>query len=366
MEAIITVGLGFGDEGKGSIVHHLADDKTLVVRYNGGFQAEHNVYCGGKHHTFSQLGSGSFKGADTYLSENMIINPSAFNMEYSSFEKTSGISPKVYINEDCLVTTKYHEALCRDREKYTFHGSCGVGVGATREMWSKTGDGLFASDLISHSKTKRKLNWIRQWCQDQVPYNEYYSPLEYVDFNEEIFRLNEPDYANIVGRDFRFSNYEKIVFEGSQGMGLDQTYGTIPHTTYSNITPEFAKDICKEFGIDYKILGITRAHQTRHGNGPLQYEIRSNFCDDDNINTESFAGKFRFAHLDLDMLSSYAKMCEVDSLAVNHLDCFKEFTFYGSEGMLIRCRREELIEVITKISPIQIMGYGNENKKSNK
>ena len=43
--AIITIGLGFGDEGKGATIDYLARqyEADLVVRYCGGSQAGHNV-----------------------------------------------------------------------------------------------------------------------------------------------------------------------------------------------------------------------------------------------------------------------------------------------------------------------------------
>lgn len=44
-QAIIVVGLGFGDEAKGATVDHLAwriPDTTAVVRWSGGVQTAHN------------------------------------------------------------------------------------------------------------------------------------------------------------------------------------------------------------------------------------------------------------------------------------------------------------------------------------
>ena len=60
----IVCGLGFGDEGKGSVVDFLCsprrpDPARTVVRFNGGAQAAHNVLAAdGRHHTFAQFGSG--------------------------------------------------------------------------------------------------------------------------------------------------------------------------------------------------------------------------------------------------------------------------------------------------------------------
>ena len=72
MRAYIVVDLGFGDSGKGLLTDYLArhHEAGVVVRYNGGAQAGHNVVRpDGRQHTFSQFGSGTFiPGVRTYLS----------------------------------------------------------------------------------------------------------------------------------------------------------------------------------------------------------------------------------------------------------------------------------------------------------
>src|SRR6516164_2940819 len=79
--AVITVGLGFGDEGKGAAVDFLVRklEADLVVRYCGGSQAGHNVELpDGRRHTFSQFGAGTFAAPEpprTYLGPNVIIDP---------------------------------------------------------------------------------------------------------------------------------------------------------------------------------------------------------------------------------------------------------------------------------------------------
>src|SRR5437588_7079917 len=86
--AIITVGLGFGDEGKGATVDYLARrfEADLVVRYCGGSQAGHNVQLpDGRRHTFSQFGAGTLADTParprTYLGPNVIIDPVALPRE---------------------------------------------------------------------------------------------------------------------------------------------------------------------------------------------------------------------------------------------------------------------------------------------
>ena len=80
--AVIVVGLGAGDESKGSTVDYLArtlPDVHTVVRYNGGPQAAHNVVTAdGTHHCFAQFGSAAFvPGIKTYLTGDMIVSPPA-------------------------------------------------------------------------------------------------------------------------------------------------------------------------------------------------------------------------------------------------------------------------------------------------
>src|SRR5437588_11513640 len=87
--AIITVGLGFGDEGKGATVDFLTRqyDADLVVRYSGGSQAGHNVQLpDGRRHTFAQFGAGTLAGRPgsrprTYLGPGVIIDPPALLRE---------------------------------------------------------------------------------------------------------------------------------------------------------------------------------------------------------------------------------------------------------------------------------------------
>ena len=83
-QAILTVDLGFGDAGKGSIVDFLTREHNAhtVIRYNGGAQAGHRVVTDdGREHVFAQFGSGTLAGADTHLSRYMLLDPVAMLAE---------------------------------------------------------------------------------------------------------------------------------------------------------------------------------------------------------------------------------------------------------------------------------------------
>lgn len=352
-KATIVQGLAFGDEGKGSIVDYLcATEKVdLVVRFNGGCQAAHNVVLkNGTHHCFSQFGSGSLRGVKTFLDRHVIIDPLALVQEAKHLHSIGFFNPlmALVIHPDCLITTPYHRALNRALDGMNNHGSCGLGIGVTREMWSQTGDGLRASDLRSKSSLRRKLDWIRQWCKDKlIAYRNPPSTVQlktqssHNEIEEDLLKYKPP----VIDDGFFFlRRSDNIVFEGSQGFGLDEFHGTIPHTTYSDTTPTYAAEMCVEFRVKPKILGVCRSYGTRHGNGPLWGENSTAIHDSREHNVGGFAGLFRSGKFDLNLIMEAIKTCGVTEVAVNHHD----FTPLAEHHSI---RIEEL-------APITVAGYG--------
>jgi adenylosuccinate synthase len=177
--AVVTIGLGFGDEGKGACVDYLCRQlkADLVVRYCGGCQAGHNVELPwGTRHTFSQFGAGTFSGVPTYLGPDVIISPLAMDNEAHHLIDV-GIAdpwPLLKIDKNCLVATPYHSELNRYRETVRGvrrHGSCGEGIGATREHSLACPDqALRAGDLCGDGDGDiviAKLKEIQAWADGE-------------------------------------------------------------------------------------------------------------------------------------------------------------------------------------------------------
>src|SRR5215212_9182933 len=161
--AIILSGLGFGDEGKGSWTDFLARTEPVhtVVRFNGGAQAGHNVVTPDRrHHTFAQLGSGSFvRGVNTHLSRFMLVNPLRLLHEADEL-RALGVPDalsRLTVDRGAPVTTPFQVAANRLRELArgdARHGSCGMGIGETMADWMELGDRmLMAGDLASTPMT---------------------------------------------------------------------------------------------------------------------------------------------------------------------------------------------------------------------
>src|SRR5262249_57733869 len=70
--------------------------------------------------------------------------------------------------------------------------------------------------------------------------------------------------------DAAIPNCRTAIFEGAQGVLLDEYRGFHPHTTWSTVTPHHAWELIHQMEVDaVTVLGITRAYATRHGEGPM-------------------------------------------------------------------------------------------------
>jgi len=99
--------------------------------------------------------------------------------------------------------------------------------------------------------------------------------------------------------DSEIDSAEDVIFEGAQGLLLDQNCGDFPHVTRSNTGMENVLQLTNDRDLD--VYYVTRAYTTRHGNGPLPYERGKPYdCIDDRTNTENeFQGRLRYSYLNL-------------------------------------------------------------------
>jgi len=117
------------------------------------------------------------------------------------------------------------------------------------------------------------------------------------------------------------------VFEGSQGVLLDEWRGFHPHTTWSTVTPASAQALLASAGLERgEVWGTTRAYATRHGAGPFPTEDASlaGVLPEPHNAYGDYQGDWRVGHLDLTLLNYAARVCRaaggLDRVAVSHLD----------------------------------------------
>lgn len=342
MKAQIVVDLGFGDSGKGTTVDFLATKKSLVVKYCGGPQNAHNVINEGRHHCFSQFGSGTFKGAGTFISKYCYVDPIALFNEAAHLEEL-GIEwdRLLAIDGECLIVTPYHAAINQAREyvRTNKHGSCGRGINETvRYAELFPSDALRVEDFMNEKVALLKIGLLKQYALDEV-----YS-LGILN-NKEIWelvntRLEEyyeqckeiADYISLPSNTKWLMNREHLVFEGSQGVLLDQDFGFFPHVTRSYTTDRNARELLKEYDYkgDIETIGVIRTYMTRHGYGPFVTEADLDLPEEFN-KKGTWQGDFRVGYLDLPAIKYAIRCCkQIDYLSVTHMDRMPEYlcTYY--------------------------------------
>jgi adenylosuccinate synthase len=335
MKAIITVGLGFGDEGKGATVDYLTRELSadLVVRYSGGTQAGHNVeLADGRRHTFAQFGAGTLAGARTWLGPRVIISPAALMAEAEHL-RALGVSEPLSllsVHPECLVTTFYHMTMNRLREAArgdARHGSCGLGIGESRHYWHRYGrDAITARDLAERRTLVSKLTLLRERLLLEMQELPRIEP-DLAELLHETWPIHEAGELMQAAEGLQLAERmpacQTVLFEGAQGVLLDEWHGFHPYTTWSTVTPQHAWEILAETGCrDVTVLGVTRAISTRHGAGPFptwSREMTARFIDKGNP-TNPWQGSIRCGPLDLVLLDYAARTSRVDAIAVTCLD----------------------------------------------
>lgn len=338
MRPVAVVGLGFGDEGKGAIVDAIAGSRLrkntaqVVVRFNGGAQAGHHVMLPGKMttHCFSQWGAGTFAGAKTHLSRHMLLDPLAMFNEAEELASVGVSNPLelVTVDPEAVVITPYHAALNQAKERArgdARHGSCGRGIGeVVFDANRRPGEVIRAKHLgqgIDYAL--RLLNMTR----DRLMHEFVVLGTPVPDLSYDVYeRFGKLKLKLMPDRDLlRMAHHlgVHVIFEGAQGILLDEDYGFHPHTTWSACTFKNADDLCADAGIERPYhLGVTRTFHTRHGAGPLP-TFREGYLADvrDDNEEDPWQGRFRRGWFD-QTLFRYALHASggVDGLAVNHLD----------------------------------------------
>ncbi len=357
------LGLGFGDCGKGLFVNALTRRwrAHTVVRFSGGAQAGHNVVTSaeggwsGRHHTFSQVGAGTLvPGTRSLLLDPMVLHPTALLVEAEALGRIGvhDALSRLMIDARCRITTPYHQAAGRVRELLrgaAGHGTCGVGVGETvRHALAHPDQAMRYGDLTGKNASEvraqlEKLNAIRETLFAEL------SPLCPRDGDEalaeEMQTLQDEslagkwlNMARALARQCAPASIETmsaelkqpgcVLFEGAQGVLLDEWRGFHPHTTWSSITTAAVEAAagCFDLAAPIRHYGVLRSYLTRHGAGPFPThdELFDSFLSEPHNHSEGWQGSFRRGHPDA-VLLRYAleAVGPLDGLLVSHLDVFQ-------------------------------------------
>lgn len=307
VEVKVVVGSNYGDEGKGLATHYFSqkanqDNKScLNILFNGGCQRGHTVELkNGIRHIFHHFGSGSFDNAHTYFDQDFMVNPMVFVEEKETLcaiMKEFGYEfPKCYISPECRVTTPYDmfiNQIVETSRANNRHGSCGYGIWETQKRYE---DGRYSLKYgeLQHKTDYEIIRYLHDIAYKYLPerlasYGVTEIPEEYQNLinsyglaKHYLSDLRQMQREVIqISFDKLISMYDIIVFEGAQGLELDEgNKKALPYITASKTTSFVPIKRVEPYDFDIEICYITRSYFTRHGAGAFPTE-----CQKDEINS---------------------------------------------------------------------------------
>lgn len=321
MSIQIVIGKNFGDEGKGLATDYFSgkaqkqDRSCLVIRHNGGAQAGHTVDLPEKRFVFHQLSSGSFRNADTFWADTFMPDLYKLPEEIADFSALHGTIPKIYGHGNCRCVSiddvLINMALETSRGEKR-HGSCGMGI---NEAVERSKDGVFGITLkqlcmmtarelycrlseirkeyvsVRMAQLNLQFGQIGEYGELLKNENVLYNAAETMSRAASLLTISEGTIVNA---------YDEIVFEGAQGLLLDETFEVFaPYLTSSRTGLYNPMKFMKKYLQKEKaeIVYVSRAYVTRHGAGPLPYEElwdKRNMTDQTNV-YNPWQGNLRFA-----------------------------------------------------------------------
>lgn len=351
---VSVIGLAFGDCGKGRFVDELCArlGAHTVARFNGGGQAAHNVMrADGRHHIFAHFGAGTLiPGTRTVLTAPVVVHPLGLLRENEYLERLGifDAPERMTIDARCAFTTPYLQAAGRLREllRHEIHGSCGIGFGETVRLHREQPElSVTFGDLVA-TKTNLCLERLEAQRLALLAELEGDGPAakaegaererkllgnpalaaEWLEKVKPLIARVKPASADEVAS--RLAAPGAVVFEGAQGLLLDEDFGFHPHTTWSRITPTTVEAVLEDLGLRPQVrhLGVIRAYLTRHGEGPFPTECPTLAAVPEPHNPETdWQGPFRRGHPDAVLLRYALEAAggKFSGLLLSHLDIFE-------------------------------------------
>jgi adenylosuccinate synthase len=279
----IIVGAQWGDEGKGRIVDLLAESADYTARFNGGDNAGHTVTVGSRTFKLHLIPSGSIHPQSICIIGNgVVINPAILLQEMESL-RAAGIpaNPQRFrISYAASLITPAHRALDAAQEAARGQGKIGTtlrGIGpAYTDRVSRVG--LRVGEMLDADSFSTNLRAHVERINQQLVELYHAAPLdpqpvvqEYIEYASQL-KDYIADVSSLLWEALKSG--KRVLAEGAQGTLLDLDHGTYPFVTSSSTVASSAlTGLGLGFSFIGRVLGVTKAFQTRVGSGPFPTEI---------------------------------------------------------------------------------------------
>ena len=279
----IIVGAQWGDEGKGRIVDLLSAHADYVARYNGGDNAGHTVTVGEQTFKLHLVPSGVIHAHTVgVIGNGVVVNPTTLLDEIKMLREAGvTIDPqRLRLSYAAHLITPAHRAIDAAQEAARGKEAIGTtlrGIGpAYTDKVARSG--LRLGHLLDMQSFVPALRAHIEAANLRLTQLYHAEPLDaaaathaYVDYAQQL----RPYIQDVSALLFEaLKDGRRVLGEGAQGTLLDLDHGSYPFVTSSYPSAAGAMlGLGLGVGFVERVIGVTKAYQTRVGAGPFPTEL---------------------------------------------------------------------------------------------
>jgi adenylosuccinate synthase len=280
MPASIVVGLQWGDEGKGKTTDFLAEQVSMVVRYQGGDNAGHTVVKGDEVLKLHLVPSGVlYRHITSVIGNGVVVNPETLIGELDMLSARGIDVSRVRVSRSAHVIMPYHVALDRANEARLDGakvGTTGRGIGPAYgdRAWRL---GLRMEDLLDRAAIRMRLERLLP-DKNLLLVSMGAQPFDIEALVDKAAGWGERLASHLDDTTWlaqaALARGEHVLLEGAQGTLLDLDHGSYPFVTSSNAVAGGATTGggIGPLQVD-EVMGVMKAYATRVGSGPFPTEL---------------------------------------------------------------------------------------------
>lgn len=284
----IVTGALYGDEGKGKVTDVLTAESDIVVKWNGGANAGTTYVIDGKQTILHLLPAGVMRGQRCLLASDMVINAEGLEDEINQVggSLNLGIDPRAHVVLPYHISQDIAMEIKRQKSTGSKIGTTAQGIGPCYEdAHSRIGIRMceLTGNPDSLEKRLRDNYHLRKDILEKVYGVEMMVP-KGRKFDAELVKVDEQElvdntrrigqllkqYIIDVSKEVRESLPTKnILFQTSQGVLLDRTFGNYPMVTSSR---PFPGGVFTSLGLPPQVFnsfGVVKAYMSKVGSGPV-------------------------------------------------------------------------------------------------
>jgi adenylosuccinate synthase len=289
------VGLQWGDEGKGKLVHLLTESHDAVVRFNGGANAGHSVVVKGERFALHLLPSGILhKGIPAVIGNGVVVDPDQLLKEITMLESRGVDCSGLVLSDRAHVVMPWHKAEDEARERWLSEGALKPigttkrGIGPCYADRVQRGTAIRVGDLLRPDLLRDRLKVIcplkttvlAALAPGGTP-AEVYDPAAVANQCAAwALKLSRHVRDTTALLHDLLAQGKRLLFEGANATLLDVDHGTYPYVTSSTcIAAGIATGAGVPTGSVSTVLGVCKAYSTRVGGGAMPTELTDQTAD---------------------------------------------------------------------------------------